>query len=674
MSTSTPGVTFVNSTNGKSAPSAPVNEAKSAPAAEPKAPAARRPTNAPLLRRIRAKLLTSWQPLLGPLTQNKDTLAHKWSAYLAPRLAQLLLPLAERNEAGMQPKEFRGWDRVRPEEILVRPPFDKVQELTDVELEVLEGEVPRGLKGHVFWQSFAQEVLHELRFMSRPILMRLDIEERPNEPVKLKLTSRKIMTPAQVFKKYAEGTKDAFAFLRALLWISPTAGFQGDHGTGILSVDDGLILTANTSSPVLVDKKTLKVKSPFGRAEDYYSAMPFAGPFPPRFMTAHAFYDEITSEFFSINYGYGFTRLVVWSPGWKKFRSYLLRDKDGKALQIRQSAHQLMVSRDYVIVFNNDGHLVDFPNSFCQDAMVILVPRAELTGEGGEVTCTQVEIPKTASHEIANYDNPDGVITFFTAGTVAFAPDMSGVLPNDVAKQSGKYFSDEYWGTFPLSQSDMGHVGRYKIDAKSGKLLEFKSVSDPKLTWDAQYASSKYGMGIRMYKNGARTLDKFYPTFFGFKKSSVITRMNDIFETTKYTNYTWDELPEEPVGGALVAVDTESWNIVDSYSFAVNDQPGHACNIPTADGRIYFIVAVQNSTSDRFFIFDPDRLSAGPVCILKSPVQLPYTQHPTWVDSLESSRVDYPVDLEKDLLVEGIMPSAERIIREKVLPYFAKKD
>ena len=629
--------------------------------------------NAPLMRRLVASFLTSWQPMMGMATLKKDSFLHKTMAYWTPRMARYLVPLGEWAEGLSHPKKYLGWDRVRPKEILVRPPFQEVLEVNNLELVVEKGEVPRGLQGHVFFQSFAQEVLHELRFMSRPILMRVDFEEKEGQSPKIKITNKKIWTPAQVFKKHAEGTEDSFRFLRSLLWISPTAGMQGDHGTGIVTVDDGLLLTANTSNPVLVDKKTLEVISPFGRAEDYYPAAPWTAPFPPRYMSAHAFYDDNTQEFFSVNYGYGFTRIVTWKSGTEKIRSFLLVDQNGKTLNLKNSSHQLMVCRDYVIVFNNDGHLLDFPNPFAQDSFVFLVPRAQLTGDGGEVKCVHVELPMTASHTIANYDSPEGVVTFFTAGTVAFAPDMSGILPSDIAKQSGKYYSDQYWGTFPISQSDIGHMGRYTIDAKTGKLIDFKKVSDPKLTWDAQYAGTKWGMGIRMEKNGPKTWDKFYATFFGFKKSSVISRMNDIFETTKYTQYLWDELPEEPVPAALVAVDTKTWEIVDSYSFAQDDQPGHACNVPAADGKIYFLVPVQNAHSDRFLIFDPDRLSAGPICVLRSPAELPYMQHPTWTDSVETKRVSYPVDLEKDLLPEGVVPSVAKIIREKVLPHFARK-
>lgn len=634
----------------------------------------RRPgQNAPLSRRLMASILTGWQPMMGMATRSKESFLHKTLGYWTPRLARYLVPIGEWLESFSQPKEYRGWDRVRPKEILVRPPFQEVQEHTGVEMMVESGEVPRGLVGHAFFQSFAQEVLHELRFMSRPILMRVDFEEKPGQPVKVKVTNKKIWTPAQVYKKHAEGGPDRFVFLRSLLWISPTAGMQGDHGTGIVTVDDGLLLTANTSSPMLVDKKTLEVISPFGRAEDYYPAAPWTAPFPPRYMSAHAFYDEHTNEFFSVNYGYGFVRMVAWTSGTEKIRSYLLVDQNGKGLNLQNSAHQMMVTRDYIIVFNNDGHLLDFPNPFGQDCFVILVPRAQMTGAGGEVKCHRVELPMTASHVIANYDCPDGIVTFFSAGTVAFAPDMSGILPNDVAMQSGKYFSDQYWGTFPLSQSDIGHMARYTINAKTGTLIDFKKVFDPKLTWDAQYAGTRYGMGIRKTTAGPGTYDKFYATFFGFKKSSVIKRMNDIFETTKYTQYSWDELPEEPVPPALVAVDTKTWEIVDSYSFPLDHQVGHACNVPTSDGRMFFLVPLQGIDSDRFYIFDPDKLSAGPVCILRSPVQLPYIQHPTWAENLETTRVKYPVDLEKDLLPEGVVASVEKIIREKVLPELRRK-
>jgi carotenoid cleavage dioxygenase-like enzyme len=629
---------------------------------------------APTWKLWREWLFTHAPRTLGPITRNPNGFLFGMMARIVPRMARYLLPLAEWAEGLNQPRRFRGWSRYEPHEVLLRPSFQQTEEVTDLELEVLSGEVPRGLQGHCFFQSFAQEVKHELRFMSRPIVMRVDFEEKEGEPVKVKVTNRKIVTPAHVFKAHTEGTPDRFVFLRSLLWISATGGMQGDHGTGIVTVDDALVITANTSSPILVDKKTLKVTSMLGGKDDYYSALPIAAPFPPRYMAAHGFYDEHTNEYFSSNYGMGFTRLMVWNPDEKKMRGYLLTDEKGTPLHMRQSSHQIMCTRDYVIIFNNDGHLLDFPNPFCQDCMVMLIPRAGLTSGAKRVKCKLVELPMTASHEIADYENPDDIITFYTAGTVSFAPDMSGVLPNDVTKQSGEYYADAYWGTFPVSQSDMGHMGRYTIDAKKGQLIDFRKVSDPRLTWDAQYANTLGGMGIRANKDGPAKWDRFYATFFGFKKSSVIKRMDDIFGVHKHTQLLWDELPEQPVPGAIVAVDTKTWEIVDSFSFPPDTQPGHSCNVPDANGKVWFLTPAQSDTIDHFYLFDPLNLAQGPVCVLRSPVRLPYVQHPTWAKDTETRRARFPMNLEHDLIVKGMVGSAEKVVREKVIPYFKGSD
>lgn len=626
--------------------------------------------DAPLGRRLMASICAGMQPGMAPATLRKDAFLHRTMAYWAPRLASVAVPLADKAESGARAAVKVGPDAVKPKELLVTPSFAEVEELTDLALEVEQGELPRGLLGHVFFQSFAHEELHEVRFMGRPILFRVDFEELAGAPPTAKLTSRKIETPQHVFKKHAEGTPDRFRLLKSALWVSPGAGFQGDHANGIVTVDDALLLTGNVASPVQVDKRTLEVIGPWGRAEDYYPAVPYAAPFPPRFCSAHAFYDENTQEYFAANYGMGFVRIVTWKVGEPRFRSYLLTDAAGKPLTLRTSSHQLMVSKDYVIVFNNDGHLLDMPNPFAQDSFVILAPRAQMTGDGGEVRCTRVEVPMTGNHTCSDYDNPDGVVTLYTAGTVAFAPDLSAILPTDVSKATGAPYADQYWGTGPASQADIGHMGRYRIDARAGKLVDFKKAYDPKLTWDAQYASTKGGMGIRQAKDGPGHWDKFYGTFYGFNKASVTRRMHDIFETTKYTQYVWDELPEEPVPAALVAVDTDTWEIVDAISFPLGDQPGHCCNVPTADGKIYFLVPVQNSEADRFYLLDPDRLAAGPVCVLRSPRKLTMLQHSTWADGLTTERARYAVDLEKDLLPEGVVPSVEKIIREKVIPRF----
>jgi hypothetical protein len=53
-----------------------------------------------------------------------------------------------------------------------------------------------------------------------------------------------------------------------------------------------------------------------------------------------------------------------------------------------------------------------------------------------------------------------------------------------------------------------------------------------------------------------------------------------------------------------------------------------------------------------------------------APALVPHARPP---GRLETRSVDYPVDLEKDLIVDGMVPSVERIIRDHVLPCFAQR-
>ena len=86
-----------------------------------------------------------------------------------------------------------------------------------------------------------------------------------------------------------------------------------------------------------------------------------------------------------------------------------------------------------------------------------------------------------------------------------------------------------------VDRADVGMIQGRRRTSLAFETLEYRRVQDPKLTWDAQYAHTKWGMGIRAHKDAPGKFDKFYATFFGFHKDSVIKRMNDIFRTTKYT-------------------------------------------------------------------------------------------------------------------------------------------
>jgi len=207
-----------------------------------------------------------------------------------------------------------------------------------------------------------------------------------------------------------------------------------------------------------------------------------------------------------------FVYLVRWD-GLGNLERWKLILPDGSPLKIKQTIHQIGVTRDYVVIMDTAfkaglGQLLNnpFPDNkelerqlgylltcpVLPDSTIYIVPRDYLkSGQSAardrgeiEVVAWKVAIPLPAAHFLVDYENPRGQITLHMAHICAW--EVSEWLREyDVSAYSPHNSLPSYLSGITMNPMDISRMARYIIDVESTneKRIESKVISDRKCTW-----------------------------------------------------------------------------------------------------------------------------------------------------------------------------------------------
>ena len=189
-------------------------------------------------------------------------------------------------------------------------------ELTELELNIIEGKLPEDLQGHVFIMAPAGSVDSgglpypdgTPIFNGDGIIYRINF----NAQQKAKITTRIAKTPCY----YAdEATKpgseyDKYGFQNhGLTRFSMALGVRNQLNTAFLKfktsqdANDRLLVTYDAGRAYEIDTETLEVVTPVGANAEWRPEVSLSMPFGPVLSTAHPFFDAETKEIFTVNYG-----------------------------------------------------------------------------------------------------------------------------------------------------------------------------------------------------------------------------------------------------------------------------------------------------------------------------------------------------------------------------------
>lgn len=507
-----------------------------------------------------------------------------------------------------------------------------------------------------------------------------------------------------------------------------------------------LLITYDAGRPYEIDADSLKAITPVGNNREWDAETPFPCLFKPVLSTAHPVCDPNTEEVFSINYGRSIANILGWlrknpllaasSLRWldnnivnfntiqntsdlrikglqwlsnliQKLLQWLPRSKsdftrlvrwdgdgalkswqimvDDQPLTIRQTVHQMGLSRDYIVLADTSfqfgleqammNPLPDTPEleRLLQRLLlkpqepntdVYIINRTDLKLDQDTVKARHIRIDREIVHYACDYDNLGQRLTLCAAHNCA--SDVSVPLHeyDQLAGEDGAAV-DSYLVGMVGTQMDIGKLGRYTIDlSNDGKagLLDQRVIKDNVCTW---------GVGLYTHQDiGQGTLKQIYWQSLGYWP-----QLQTKTQQETYSNYPYREMSLEQVLGesgtplqrpaSLFRLDVEEMKIADSYHFPENPhlpnprQGGVVTSSPQfvprrgsqAESQMdgYVVCPVTFWDHQEIWIFDAADLQAGPVCRLgHDHLGMGYTLHTTWLPSIEQRTARYNVPLDQD--------------------------
>jgi carotenoid cleavage dioxygenase-like enzyme len=548
-----------------------------------------------------------------------------------------------------------------------------------VALHVIAGRLPTDLTGHHFVTSARPEGGGVFAFSGNGMVHRCDFgTSRP------RLISRWIKTPCYWADRATQGTWDAFRNLGGGPGrMSFSLGVRNQANTALIPLGpDRVLATTDAGRPYELDPVTLEVATPVGRQSEWRRGMDIPGwlggifrddVFPLVQSSAHPAWDPHTRQLFTANFGgnmmpsiFGqplfserFTDLVRWD-GAGPLERWSLVLPSGAPVRIEQSVHQVTITANHVLLTDTafrvePEKLIDPRQVRAQDptAKLYVVSRADLdaTPSGGAVQVREVTLPREAVHVLADYDDAAGVVTLHVQHNCA-SDGSEWVLPSDRMHGSGAQPKSDLLG-FVTAPTDVSLIGRYRIDATTGQILDSVLVGDDALTWGL----SLYALpdGVIAPRHGS-----IFHAYGGFDPDLLPSRVAQAYAGYPHRRRPLSSLSARP--GALLRFDCAQAKIVDAYAFPPGRVPSSPEFAPNAPGsnRGYVVCTVvsddkswTHSSGDELWVFDSQDLARGPLCRLGHPdLELPFTLHTAWLPEVRPRTAPYRVDQRAELAPE----------------------
>lgn len=565
-------------------------------------------------------------------------------------------------------------------------------EIDDAPLQLLEGTLPGDLAGHVMFQSLSL-LDDDAGFSGDGMVWRVDFDGPAP-----RITSRVLRSTDYLIGLAFADTKYRFES-RGMARIS-SLGMQNQCNTALVGLDGNrLIATADGGRPWEIDPATLNPITPVGALDEYRPVvdLPLNRHLCPMTITsAHPPYDPETGEFYGVSLsivpvpGMIYFEVLVWD-GEGAFKRVPVVGPDGQPLLITQNAHQICVTRHHLVVLDASGtieagKLLNPPNSW--EAGFVQVPRPEshlhiisrddLRRATGGVVARRAVVPRESGHFMVDYHSTPDRLVVHSAHTSA-SDFAEWIQPYDVHPQSGEPNRPDLVNAITPVNYDIGVVGRYEIDATTGRIVDQHAFYDD-WTWGTG------GLVARNPFTPTGTLGDVFHATSGFPTDLAVDRVARGFRNHPYRIVPFDELPWEGVPSCLVRIDHDAGRVIDAYPYP-GDRfgwtptfvPRAATATGSADGYVVSVVygdeVTDQSGGTEVWIFRADDLASGPVAKLgRADLAVPLTLHSIWLASLGISRPDYRVDVRRELSARAATwrfePQVAAVLDSEVLaPY-----
>ena len=647
----------------------------------------------------------------------------------------------------------------------------------DIKLNIIqsgEQEFPQDLQGHVFivapvgtQESGGLPYANGDSFMSGDgMVYRLDF----NQPGEVSLKTRIAKTP-DYYADLATAADEKYAKYQfnnhGMLRFSSALGSRNPLSVAFLPVKfandeaERLLITYDGGRQYELDTESLEVVTPVGSNKEWKSEVNVDFPFPTVLSTAHPTFDARQGEMFTINYGRSIENFMnlphisILDKFWNKLhdhfphahhREQLLEDflylirwdgeqplerwklvlADGSDVRIKQSIHQIGLSKDYIVIIDTffttgleqtiNNPLPEWENlsekireqanlAPTPETYVYIVPRAALEkgqrpalGEPEvEVVVTQAKLPSELTHFLVDYDNPQDKVTIHAVHASSwYASEWIRNYDHSVYAKD-RHIASHLHGMLP-SVMDVSRLGRYTVNGKTGELVEQKKIPD---TFDPNIKSCRLTWGITLYAYQDRLpavnqpamstgiIDNVYWTSVGLWGDLLTDFVHDYYENLNRKEPFHQPLvqPDEVIDlgktgmpSSLFRVETESMAIADSYEFP----PGFIGISPqfiprkdstsSTDGYIVCTVHCGESETEphQLWIFEADKLHEGAKWKLTHPdLTFGFTLHTAWLSQVTSRQAEYNISVEEDYQeLVADKPKLKELFEQKIYPHF----
>jgi carotenoid cleavage dioxygenase-like enzyme len=389
--------------------------------------------------------------------------------------------------------------------------------------------------------------------------------------------------------------------------------------------------------------------------------------------------------------------VLRWDGEGKLARTQLVL-ADGSPVTIRQSIHQIAVTSEHVVLLDtgfklgaaqllNDPlpgeeqldavlrALLDEPQM--TDTVFYVVPRASLA-DGGVATAVRVVIPVESDHFVADYDEDAGRITVHVGH--APATDLAEwVRPYDKNHYTGAPGPAYAGGFLAVGAMDVGRLGRYVLDARTGQVVDAAVLADDQKLWAISlYAGEGLG-GTDALPERIRSI--FWGTEGVFP--DLLTRyVHDLYKAYPHRVTPLAEIARFPAQGGrpacIVRLDTQSMTLADalvlppgtmvsSLQFVARPgaQPGRD------DGWLLCMVFTQERPE--LWILDARDLAAPPCKLASEALVVGFSLHAAWLPSLAPRTSRYAVPIDDEMLPGQHAPELEAFLAKELVPALRKE-
>jgi hypothetical protein len=455
-----------------------------------------------------------------------------------------------------------------------------------------------------------------------------------NEP---RLTNRFLWTPTAVARHKLKNTRHRFDFF-GFMYLSPGLGMSS-YTEGLYLLPDGRLgVTSDVDRPWIIERESLQAVTPVGRRDEWLpmladNAGEVMGSLFAGYNNSHVLYtDHEKGEVFLVNYrlkrpgGEHPVKLIRWD-GYHDFEAWIVVDTNGVEIEIKQSIHELVFTRDYILLA--DTAFVAGTEMFTpwksaklphDKTVVHIIDRRDLILGKKTVISKQVVVDNPCIHLIPEYENPNDQITVYMLHTPA--TNTAEILRSYDRDLNGNLFPKHLIGYGTLPVLDLSSIGKHLINVTRSEVAKSEYISEMPYCW-GPYLYTYMGRQTKPY-NG----QDLFIMFKGFSRDVLPQR---IFNA--YKNVDARQVPlEDMVNGegfhhnnSICRITTKDFAIADAYVFPDRVLLYTIATLDSKDqedagyviaGIVTDQAAGEPSSGHEYWLFNASDLAKGPICKL----------------------------------------------------------